>query len=144
MNDRIILSMDEHQPIEATETTPIESSPILNAAMALWEPLAAFAWDCYLVCGPGVLVVDEQTLLLTAAQHEAGRSVPIQPGYAPLTDIPPGDDFIRIVKTYNPRRQIVLMVIAGEADSMREQLLVLEAGDGGRPTPPECFGNKTM
>lgn len=135
--------MDEHQPREAAETPPIESSPTLKAAMALWEPLAAFAWDCYLVCGPGVIVIDRQTLLLAAAQHETGRPATIQPGYAPLTDIPPGDDFIHVVKTYNPRKQIVLMVVAGESDSMEEHLLVLEAGEGGRPTPPECFQSRS-
>jgi hypothetical protein len=97
--------------------------------MRRWEHIARFAWAAVQREGRGVVLVDRSDLL---ADDDDG---PVPLGFVPATHIPRGDDFATIIQSYDPLRQVALLVggTGGE-----EQLLVLEPADASRPGPPDC------
>lgn len=117
-----------------------EESVDLPAAMALWEPLAAFAWRQFLAHGPGVVLI-EQASLRRGAQRVADRGVwqvdaaSLDLGYVPLRAVLPGDDFLPVIRESDPHRQVALIV--RDADG-NEQLYILEPAGIDRPSPQEC------
>jgi hypothetical protein len=114
----------------------------LRAAIALWDSIAAFAWEQSLALGRGVVLAQGEQLIAAQQQQSTDEAVTLPLGYVPMLDVPSGDDFLQIIANYDMTRQIVLLIgtvdrAGGEDD---EQLLVLEASeDGGRATPEECF-----
>jgi hypothetical protein len=135
----------------------MSSPPIdehLAAAIDLWEPLAAFAWERFITEGRGVVLIDRDGLHQLAAAHRKQRdedhetlpaSLPSSVtgsahaplGYVCVRDVPPSDDFAPIIAEYDPQRQIVLLIQLEGGD---ERLYLLEASDRRhRPTPRECF-----
>jgi hypothetical protein len=119
---------------------PPEYEADVQAVIELWEPLAAFAWEQQLAFGRGVVVIEQDELNAARAARLGGS--PHQPviGYVPVTSIPPGDDFRRVVAGYEPERQIAIVIRprGGDVEGADDRLYVLEAADHGRPSPREC------
>ncbi|MCH2132329.1 MAG: hypothetical protein MK116_01135 [Phycisphaerales bacterium] len=121
-------------------TSPGNTTALIDAASANWDRIAEFAWKSYRLGGPGaVLVLGEDLLRAGLEAGPGGESSPAEGGLLPMNyfareDIPPGDDFRSLMDTYDPETQVVLMVGSPEG----EQVLVLEARDGGR-RPPRSF-----
>lgn len=115
--------------------------PGLKAAMDLWEHIAAFAWGQFLQEDRGVVLVTEDDLLAAAQAMRSGQAVELQLSYVAAREIPKGDDFLHVISSYDPQRQIVLLIgrPSGGGAEQDEQLYVLEANENGRPLPRTCF-----
>lgn len=113
----------------------------LASAMALWEHLAAYAWEQTIALGRGVVLVGEEDLLCGAQAKARGESISLPLGFVPMVEIPSGDDFLHIIRSYDVKRQVVLLVGRAERKGAEddEQLFVLEANEAGRPLPEDCF-----
>lgn len=115
--------------------------PALQAAIELWEHLAAFAWAETLAYGRGILLAREAELLAAAQAKQVGRPVEMPLSFVPMLEVPSGDDFLHVISKYDVKRQIVLLVgregRKGAEDD--EQLFVLEANEKGRPLPEQCL-----
>ncbi len=114
--------------------------PEVRAAIDLWTPLAAAAWERYLAHGPGVLLIGRDELLAAHARRgedgdEDGPRV-VLPGFVPLSMIPRGDDFRPLLATYDPTRQVMLLVRDPDG---AERMVTLEADGVTRPTPEACY-----
>jgi len=112
----------------------------IAAAIAVWEPLAAFAWGQFISNGRGVVLLEQSSLSAAAEKARQGESIAIDeldPGYVCARDVPPSDDFAPIIAEYDPNRQIALLVRPERGD---ERLYILETSElHQRPTPRECF-----
>lgn len=108
--------------------------------MTLWEHLAAFAWEQHLTEGKGVVLAEHDELLAAAARVSKGESSSLWLGYIGASEVPPGDDFLKIILESDPKKQVLLLVRHGESDREEdEQLYLLEPAESGRPSPQECY-----
>lgn len=116
-------------------------SPQLRAAITLWEPLAAYAWEQTLTFGRGVVVLQQDEMMDAAEAMREGQPISLTPGFVPMQEVPSGDDFLQIIAGYDVKKQIVLLIGRSDRDGAEddEQLIVLEANESGRPLPEECF-----
>lgn len=113
----------------------------LEAATALWEEIAAYAWDQFVTFGQGVVLVEQVDLLAAHQVMGTEHPLPLVLGYVPVTDIPPGDDFRALIRTVHPRKQVALLVRRNEDSDGEdaEQFYVLEMLEGKRPSPEDCY-----
>lgn len=108
--------------------------------MTLWEHLAAFAWEQHLTEGKGVVLADHDELLAAAEQVRGGESSALSLGYVGASEVPPGDDFLKIILESDPKKHVLLLVRHDDNEREEdEQLYVLEPADSGRPSPRECY-----
>lgn len=123
--------------------------PAVAAAARLWEPLAARAWAETAQRGRGLLALRWDELKAAAAELEAGEAgaadqagepphaLDVQPPatWIPLTIVSRGDDFRGLLKEYDPRRQVMLLVAH---DGGGEAVFGLECDGDVRPAPEAC------
>lgn len=118
-------------------STPSEpEQALVQAAIALWEPLAARAWRYYASRGRGVLLLGAAELLEEASRQRRGLGTGLEPGFVSAEDVPRGDDFRPLLVGYDPARQVVLLVQRADGE---ETLLTLTSDETARPDPETCY-----
>ncbi|MFK7959116.1 MAG: hypothetical protein AB8G96_01200 [Phycisphaerales bacterium] len=105
----------------------------IDAAAALWIPLAARAWGEYRERGRGVLLLESDDLLAAAADDP---TVAPPCTWVTATIIHRGDDFRGMLQRYDPRRQVMLIVAHRNG---AEALFALECDGAQRPDPESCW-----
>ncbi|MBT8485364.1 MAG: hypothetical protein HKO59_02930 [Phycisphaerales bacterium] len=113
--------------------------PTIDAAIALWEQIAAFAWEGNTRHGRGVVLVEERELQEAAATFARGETPTLTPTYFPASGVPRGDDFSGVLNAYDPAREVMLLVKQPDGS---ETLLALHAAGEERPTPERCFAQR--
>lgn len=108
------------------------NDPTLTAALDLWETLAARAWQYASTEGRGMLIVSRDDLLAASDDTDAEN---LATTWFRLDHMPPKDDYSRLVETYDPEHQIVLLVGESDADEM---LYVIDCRNGDRVPPPQA------
>ena len=108
----------------------------VQAAMARWEPLAAFAWDRYLSLGRGAVVISKQELIASDDENDTDSSAEFEPGYVPIEYVPPSDDFLPLMHQYDPEQEFLLVVSEPEG---ADTLLRLQCDGMARPSPQRCW-----
>lgn len=101
----------------------------LDAAIRMWESIAAFAWKSHELSGPGAVLVTADSLI---GAVEGDSLLPVL-NYFAIGDIPAGDDFRPLLGQYDPMKQVVLMI---GGDDQPERVYIIESD--GRPSPPAC------
>ena len=82
-----------------------------------------------------VLLLDEGELHAAHARARAAEPVDLGPTYLPAAHVPRGDDFLPLLRTYDPARQVLLLVRAADGE---ERLFALTADGDTRPAPAVC------
>ncbi len=138
-------------PVPAEEAT---ASPIpfpehllraaVDAAVVLWEPLAARAWAETARRGRGLLTLRWAELQAAAevarSATDRGEPVPDPPAtWIPVTIVSRGDDFRGLLNAYDPHRQ-VMMLVAHEDGG--EAVFGLECDGHRRPAPEDCHARR--
>jgi len=110
---------------------PVPDPPEVSAALVRWPAVAAFAWDRYLALGRGVVVASRAQVI-----SWSGDSPDLDLSYVPVDWVPKGDDYGPLMKHYDPRQEVLLVVID---DDGGDRLLRLRADGDRRPGPEACW-----
>ncbi len=126
----------EPPPPPAPPFPEAELRSAIDAAIRLWEPLAARAWAETARRGRGLLALRWHEL--REAAEAAGRGEDVDPPatWIPVSIVSRGDDFRGLLLQYDPHRQVMLLV--GHEDG-GEAVFGLECEGDARPTPEACF-----
>jgi len=116
--------------------SPPPDPPEVSAALARWPALAAFAWDRFLALGRGTVVASRSQLLGTGEEEPE-----INLSYVPVDWVPKGDDYGPLMKQYDPRSEVLLVITD---DDGGDWLLRLRADGALRPGPEACWRGSAM
>lgn len=112
------------------------AEPLIAAAQALWEPLAAYAWTAFGVHGRGAVLADAEAFRAAAS---SGADLPADLfGFVPVAIVPKADDFRPLLLRYDPEVEVMLLIRHADGS---DQMLGLAAG-GPRPRPPACAAER--
>ena len=119
----------EFQNLNETDKEMV--SALHHLALANWVEAARLAWVSYQAHGRGAVLLDFRLY------ESPPDQLPFS-GYARQQDIAGHDDNLaqlrELVETYDPQKEVILVVYTPLGDTFIERLSALE----GRPTPPEA------
>ncbi|MCZ6835947.1 MAG: hypothetical protein O7G85_09255 [Planctomycetota bacterium] len=117
-------------------SSPDSIPPEIAMARKHWPALAAYAWNQSLTIGRGAVLMHRHDLVNAEASTET-----LSMSYVPLEYVPKGDDYRALMNQYDPKVELLLILIDEGRD---DQLLRLQSQGDSHPTPESCWSRSPL